>query len=590
MRCRLLIIVVSLTGMGVGQLAAPPSAPARGKLIQVPGGGRVVVPAGSLTRGARIVASRRARHGHAGHGVSLRVVGGRLKGPITLSLPFRGRVPHIDLPSDLLVQLAYYDSRAHRWRAVPGRFDRRTRMVTAVVRHLSIWDPRTWDWRGFALELDQFVGGLRGARADAPRCDHRQALPSWFDPSVSDEAGLPLRMCAEVWDSRRAVVKIVNNRPYGRMMHFATPIATATHATPDALVDMLGAQLGDGLAHSDEIYLPPLEESQIVFSPIDGWQFGTFRGLVDYRTIADDVITFVLKKVGEDIQESVTKDVLGKLVASCSWMFKVQSDGSVGVGTDILESVGKVAGCLASAAPNLASQGILDGWKVDQIQKRLAMLATINKVTELAGLAANLTDLYFGWKQDGANASFSVALGNKPMSNTPSVAAGGATTPPVVVQPTPTTPQAPSIDRAAVTSYDRMAPGAPYHGYFDVAWQSFVAQSNTITSVGVTVGTPGLTPGVAVPYNVTVRLCSGQPDNGGGCPGQLAEAHPQIVNYGNTTADIGDIAVTKGVTYWREWRQPPPTGGNSWVTYWWAGGPGITHSDQLQMVVKGYER
>jgi hypothetical protein len=592
MRWHRLTIIALFIGMGMVALVMPPLAPARAKVVHVPGGGRLVVPKGSLTAGARIVAGHRTRHGRAGRGVSLRVVHGHLKGPITLSLPFRGHAPHVALPSDLLVQLAYYDTRARRWRSVPGRFDSRTRMVTAVIRHLSIWDPRTWDWRGFALQMDQAVGKLRSARADAPQCDHRRALPRWFDPSVSDEAGLPLRTCAEVWDDRRAVVKIVNNRPYGRMMRLVTPVAAANHTMPDGLVDLLGAQLGDAMATKNEIYLPPLKEAQIAFSPIDGWQFGDFRGLVDYRTVADDLITFVLTSLSEDVQKSFTKDVLGKLVASCSWMFKVKADGTVGIDTNVMDSVGKVAGCLASAAPNLAANGALDGWKVDQIEKRLSMLANLNRVADLASLAAKLGDLYFGWQQDGANASFGVALGNKPTAVLP--APGGTASPsPVVTDPplqSSTPPVTPAVDRTAITSYDRMAPGAPHHGYFDVVWQAFTAQSNTITSVGVTVGTPGLTAGVAVPYDVTVRLCSQQPDGGGGCPGQLAEARPQIVNYGDTEADIGDVGVSKGATYWVEWLQPSPAAGNSWVTYWWAGGSGIADSDQMQMVVKGYDR
>src|SRR5215211_7817787 len=60
-------------------------------------------------------------------------------------------------------------------------------------------------------------------------------------------------------------------------------------------------------------------------------------------------------------------------------------------------------------------------------------------------------------------------------------------------------------DRTAVTSYDRMQPGAPYHGYFTSAWQSFVAQSDTITSLGVTVGTPNYSPDG---HTVLTRLCT----------------------------------------------------------------------------------
>ncbi|HXN38738.1 MAG TPA: hypothetical protein VN892_11930 [Solirubrobacteraceae bacterium] len=156
--------------------------------------------------------------------------------------------------------------------------------------------------------------------------------------------------------------------------------------------------------------------------------------------------------------------------------------------------------------------------------------------------------------------------------------------------PTTPTPVTPEPDRQALTSYDRIEPGATHHGYFDVAWQPFTARSNTITELGTTVGNPALSAGEPVPYDITLRLCSAQPESDGACPGQLAEANPQIVNYGATLADIGDIGVTPGSTYWIEWLQPPSIGGSTWVTYWWAGGPFVTSSEELQALARGFNR
>jgi hypothetical protein len=152
------------------------------------------------------------------------------------------------------------------------------------------------------------------------------------------------------------------------------------------------------------------------------------------------------------------------------------------------------------------------------------------------------------------------------------------------------TPTSPPVNRQAVTSYNQMRGGAPYNGYFNNAWQPFTAQSNTITYLGATVGTPALASGGTVPYDLTLRLCSGQPPADGSCPGQLAQATPQIVNYGNTAADIGGVAVKPGQTYWVEWLQPAAAGGSTWVTYWWAGGSAIGASDQMQAIVQGYNR
>jgi lysophospholipase L1-like esterase len=143
--------------------------------------------------------------------------------------------------------------------------------------------------------------------------------------------------------------------------------------------------------------------------------------------------------------------------------------------------------------------------------------------------------------------------------------------------------------REAVTSYDRMQPGAPHHGYFDHAWQSFTAQSANLTHIGVTVGNPDLTAGAPAPYTVRIRLCDAEPDADGSCANVIASADADIVNYGNSYVDIGDAEVTKGSTYWIVWDQPDDVSGTTWVTYWWEGGDAIATSDQLQMVVRGYD-
>jgi hypothetical protein len=140
----------------------------------------------------------------------------------------------------------------------------------------------------------------------------------------------------------------------------------------------------------------------------------------------------------------------------------------------------------------------------------------------------------------------------------------------------------PQVDRTAVTSYNRMQGGAPYHGYFTSAWQAFTAQSNTITTLGVTVGTPGYSGSSAT---VRIRLC-GDPN----CNTAYGETDPPIVNYGNSQGDIGDVSVTPGATYYIVYYQPAAWNGQTWVTYWWAGGPTITQSDQMQAIVQGYNR
>jgi hypothetical protein len=139
-------------------------------------------------------------------------------------------------------------------------------------------------------------------------------------------------------------------------------------------------------------------------------------------------------------------------------------------------------------------------------------------------------------------------------------------------------------DRSAVTSYDRMQPGAPNNGVFANAWQPFTARTNTITHIGVTVGKSGYGGGLTV----NVRLCANQPDGSGNCS-VLGQASPPVVNFGDSEGDIGDVGVTPGQTYWVSYFPPQPYG-NGWLTYWWSGGSTASSSDQMQVVVRGYNR
>ena len=48
--------------------------------------------------------------------------------------------------------------------------------------------------------------------------------------------------------------------------------------------------------------------------------------------------------------------------------------------------------------------------------------------------------------------------------------------------------------------------------------------------------------------------------------------------------------MTPGATYYIVYYQPAAWSGHTWITYWWAGGPTIQQSDQMQAIVQGYNR
>ncbi|HEY3760076.1 MAG TPA: CHAP domain-containing protein [Solirubrobacteraceae bacterium] len=173
-----------------------------------------------------------------------------------------------------------------------------------------------------------------------------------------------------------------------------------------------------------------------------------------------------------------------------------------------------------------------------------------------------------------------------PKASNPPTTLPPTTSPPTA--PPGTTPPASEPNRTAITSYNRVEPGAPYHGVFEFAWERFTAASNTITQLGATVGNSNYAAGQPTGLAMTIRLCTAQPASNGACA-VLGETAAQVVNYGATLGDIGDVSVTPGATYYIEYFPPQPYG-NGWVTFWWAGGSTITSSEQLQALVRGYNR
>jgi hypothetical protein len=145
---------------------------------------------------------------------------------------------------------------------------------------------------------------------------------------------------------------------------------------------------------------------------------------------------------------------------------------------------------------------------------------------------------------------------------------------------------APGSRRAIIDYAGRRPPPAPYAGPFVYAFLNFKAASDTITRLGVTLGNPKLPRDTESVETVVVRLCE-TPD----CTtGVLATATPHIVNYGVTEADIGEVAVTPGTTYFVNWQAPRSYEGAGWVTFWFGPGPRLEESTLTEAFAKGYNR
>ena len=163
-------------------------------------------------------------------------------------------------------------------------------------------------------------------------------------------------------------------------------------------------------------------------------------------------------------------------------------------------------------------------------------------------------------------------------------------TPPTPIVPGEENSEGPpgvAAEHEPITSFDNTnGDRAPYSSGFNYAYQPFTAGSDTVTYLGATVGNPNLPVGSASSDTMTLRLCESA-----SCVGtELASASAPVDNYMLTTADIGDVEVTPGETYYLRWSPPEDAHGASWVTFWHGGLSSVEGSQQMEAVVRGYDQ
>jgi hypothetical protein len=126
----------------------------------------------------------------------------------------------------------------------------------------------------------------------------------------------------------------------------------------------------------------------------------------------------------------------------------------------------------------------------------------------------------------------------------------------------------------------------PFEGEYSIADQPFMATSDTITYAGVTTGNPNVPIGPSV-YAVDLRICVTRECTGTGS--ELGSGEATVNNYGLSAADLGEITVTPGHTYYLVWNPPSiEVAGAHWVAFWHEGEPHIVGSSRLEAIVRGY--
>ena len=139
-----------------------------------------------------------------------------------------------------------------------------------------------------------------------------------------------------------------------------------------------------------------------------------------------------------------------------------------------------------------------------------------------------------------------------------------------------------------VTSFDSTRGDlAPFEAPFTIAHQQFTAASDTITYVGAVVANPALPVGPAAGDHLRLRVCTDSECEGSGAV--LASTEAPVHNYGLSAAEIGELAVTPGDSYYLVWSAPANAHANQWLAFWHSGTATIAGSSEMEAIVRGYD-
>jgi hypothetical protein len=394
-----------------GLHASTAAATKRSYVYRVPGGGRLIVPRTSITDGARVVirrirAPRFGANRHAlGRAVSLRMRDGRLVGPVTLRLPYRGRIDTHGMPLDLSVQLAYFDVRAGQWHVVPARVNARRKTISAQITHFSWWNPFSWDWGSIALRLDQRVGELRGARTAPAKCVSGVPVPDWARTLTHNDADIQLRTCAEGQDGK-VVVQIVNNRPYGVTLRYGAPVAWGWHQTPADSAGAVGSMMMDKLVTANELYVPPLSAASVGV-PQGAWNYAEFQAGPTQQTTFADVMSFITDKIDVRL---VRPEFVGDLASTCSAQLKPTLSGFPTAKSDAIGWIEATAKCVLRTLPKAVAAGHLDNMTAQQLKHVSSALSGLATGAMIGARIGKIADWWIGMRSDmQANSTFSIS-------------------------------------------------------------------------------------------------------------------------------------------------------------------------------------
>ncbi len=227
-------LVPLLLAILVGLLVVASHADAVARRIVLPSGGAIVVPAGALPTGGRIVVTPLAKKGRVdaavrGRQYSIRLLGAkRLRKPVRVEIPFNPADIDRNVNAADVIKVSIFSPETAKWRALPTRADYRRRVLVGSLRVLpgSVTGARQSKGIGWprVAAVDQFRQAFHqvmGSRQPAPSC--RGVTPRWIQDYSIHVYGAPVLTCgqSDLQNPNVFEYRMVNNRSYGMWVSFS---------------------------------------------------------------------------------------------------------------------------------------------------------------------------------------------------------------------------------------------------------------------------------------------------------------------------------------------------------------------------------
>ena len=330
------------------------------QVVELDGGGRVIVPAGAFPAGTELDISVEGSPATPGaktgltEPVDVSAGGEQPSVPVTLEFPYDPASVPDGVDPSAVMGVSTFDEAAQEWRPLEVRFDPDRHVMVATSPTLSWKWPWEWDWPAIGAGINQRAGELVGKRAPAAVCRRGTPVPGWVQSvGTSNDDAVALRTCAES-ENGALVIEMVNNRPYGVVMDVDAPTRWRWRAEPEDPAQLLAAVMLDGILAKDELYIPPLGRATIALKK------GTWSSaqLTTEANAATVVATYLTLAFGDLLTKQAARAVGGALAGSCMAGFvRTNADATVQALTDV--------GALLDSSMSCATQ-VLEGRVLDR--------------------------------------------------------------------------------------------------------------------------------------------------------------------------------------------------------------------------------